>query len=350
MLTQWRGVSRQSGWVRGFHASAVLCVTSRNDHARKKVKRRTVDLSLRWKKFHAWRRELEEKFEAIKNRPVIHWKGPAPLQTWLVDLQQNEPLGILPLDRRVWGCEIRKDIVHRVVRWQRAGWRTAQKHTKLRSERRGGGRKPRPQKGSGQARLGSRRSPLVQGGGVAHGPRKERDFSFDLPAKVVNASKCIALSAKFQEGNLIVIKDTLLQTHKTNDLLQLFATKYPNIHQGQIAVIHGEGELDPNFALAARSLYNFDFYTANTITTYDLVKRHHLIVTEAGLAELEQRLLKLQTNPRINFVVDVPAPKLEELPRYPVYKGRQKQTTAQTRLEERHLREEARSLRVHAYM
>jgi len=305
-------------------------------------------LPLRWAKHHAWRRELEAKFEAIKDRPVIHWPGPPPLQTWMVDLH-NQPLGILTLNPRIWGCELRKDIVHRVVRWQRAGWRCAQHHTKLRSEKRGGGKKPHQQKGTGRARLGSSRSPLMQGGGVVHGPRKERDFSFDLPAKVVNASKCIALSAKFKEGNLIVIKDTILPTHKTVELTTLMAEYFPAIHQGQVAVVHGDGELDPNFALAARNLYHFDFYTPSTLTTFEIVKRHHMIVTETGLAELEKYLMKLMINPRINFPVDRPVVKLEGLARFPVFKGNQKQVNAKKRLEERQLVEKGRALRQHAY-
>jgi len=190
----------------------------------------------------------------------------------------------------------------------------------------------------------------MQGGGIAHGPRQERDFSFDLPAKVVNASKCIALSAKFKEGNLIVIKDTVLPTHKTMDLTNLIAENFPSIHQGQIAVVHGLDELDPNFALAARNLYNFDFYTPDTLTTVEIIKRHHMIVTETGLAELEKYLMKLMINEKITFPVDRPIVKLEGLPPYPVFKGSEKQVNAKKRLADKHLIERGRALRQHAYM
>jgi len=188
----------------------------------------------------------------------------------------------------------------------------------------------------------------MNGGGVAHGPRSTRDFSFDLPAKVVNSSKCIALSAKFKEGNLIVIKDTILPTHKTVDLRNLIAESFPAMHQGQIAVVHGEGELDPNFALAARNLHNIDFYTPTTLTTFEIVKRHHMIVTETGLAELDKYLMKLMINERINFPVERPVVKLEGLPRYPVFKGNQKQTNARKRLADKHLIEAGRALKQHA--
>lgn len=332
--------------TRVFHSSASR-LGGVNDIAKKKVKKKRENLPLRWAEHHAWRRELEAKFEEIKDRPVIHWKGPDPLQTWMVDIN-NQPLSIVSLDPRIWGQDLRRDIVHRVVRWQRAGWRCAMHHTKLRNEVRGGGRKPRRQKGSGRARLGSIRSPLMSGGGVAHGPRKERDFSFDLPAKVVNKSKIIALSAKFKEGNLIVMKDPLLPTHKTRDFLSLVAQSFPDIRRGQIAVVHG-GDLDPNFALAARNLYNWDFYTPSTLTTFELVKRHHLIVTETGLAALEQHLLKLIINPKITFPVDRPIVKLAGLPPYPVFKGREKQVNASKRLADKRLLEAGRALKQHAY-
>jgi len=189
----------------------------------------------------------------------------------------------------------------------------------------------------------------MHSGGVALGPRKERDFSFDLPAKVVNLSKCIALSAKFKEGNLIVVKDLKLLTHKTADLVALMAQHFPSIHQGQIAVVHGEGDdLDPNFVLAARNLYTIDFYTPATLTTIELVKRHHLIVTEAGLAELETFLMQLMINKKINFVVDRPVVKLAGLPPLPVFKGRQKQVNAAKQLAERRLMEQGRALRNYA--
>jgi large subunit ribosomal protein L4 len=345
LIPVWRGAVCQRGLSRGFHFSA--CRLGPNDAAKKKVKKKRENLPLEWARHHAWRKELEAKFEDIKDRPVIHWKGPEPLQVWMVDLH-NQPLSIVTLNPRVWGCPLRSDIVHRVVRWQRAGWRCANHHTKLRNEVRGGGKKPRKQKGTGRARLGSIRSPLMSGGGVALGPRRERDFSFDLPAKVVNAGKCIALSAKFKEGNLIVLKDTMLPTHRTADLRTLAEQSFPAIHQGQIAVVHG-GELDPNFALAARNLYNWDFYTPDSLTTFEIVKRHHLIVTEAGLAALEAYLMKLIHNDKITFPVDRPIVKLEGLPRYPVFKGNEKQVNARKRLADKHLIEQGRALRQHAY-
>ena len=93
---------------------------------------------------------------------------------------EKEPV---TLDNHMFGAPIRRDIVHRVVRWQLAKRRKGNAFVKTRAEVSGGGRKPWPQKGTGRARHGSIRSPLWRGGGKAHGPRNP-DFSFKLPKKV----------------------------------------------------------------------------------------------------------------------------------------------------------------------
>lgn len=185
----------------------------------------------------------------------------------------------------------------------------------------------RPQKGSGQARLGSSRAPTMVGGGVAHGP-ENRDHSFKIGFKVKNLAIRIALSAKFKEGNLFVVKDLELESHKTQYLANLMETKWPAIQHDRISVIHGENELDPNFLLAARNIYGFDFYSPPAVNVYDLVLRHRLMVTETGLAELEARLMRPNPMARVNFVVDRPIVKLAKLMKLRVSKRKAKQVTA----------------------
>ena len=92
-------------------------------------------------------------------------------------------VGKLTLPGLIYDQPLRKDIVHRVVVWQRANWRQGSVKVKTRAEVRGGGRKPWPQKGTGRARAGSIRSPLFRGGGKAHGPRP-KDWSQSLNSKI----------------------------------------------------------------------------------------------------------------------------------------------------------------------
>lgn len=107
-----------------------------------------------------------------------------------------------PLQKMIFGVAIRKDIVHEVIRYQRAKVRQPKK-TKRMSEIRGSNKKPRPQKGGGQAQVGHKRNSVWRGGQKAHGPVL-RDYSFSLNRKFRAMGLMIALTAKFREGNMIV--------------------------------------------------------------------------------------------------------------------------------------------------
>jgi large subunit ribosomal protein L4 len=98
---------------------------------------------------------------------------------------------------------LRKDILHRAVIFEGDSKRYGIANTKWRSEVAGSGRKVRPQKGTGRARLGDRKSPSLNGGGVAFGP-KPRDFSTELPQKVYDLAFRTALSHRYRQGELIV--------------------------------------------------------------------------------------------------------------------------------------------------
>jgi 50S ribosomal protein L4 len=123
----------------------------------------------------------------------------------------DEPrVGIAPLRADIWAMPLRSDIVHQVVTWQRACMRKGLGKTKHRTEVHGGGRKPRPQKGTGRSRQGSIRSPIWVGGGHAH-PKVPRDFSYKLNAKVQSLGLKTALSDKYRRGALIIMRDYALQ-------------------------------------------------------------------------------------------------------------------------------------------
>lgn len=233
--------------------------------------------------------KLAEDFQKIAKQEVIHMPKPK-LQAWVTTLEQ-EPVEIIDLNPTVFNQEIRKDIIHRVVRFQRNMWRVGLAKGKRRSEVRGGGVKPRPQKGTGQARQGSIRSPLWVGGGKAF-PPVIRDYSHDLPKKVVKKGVMIALSAKFKEGNLFVIDNCSADTARTKDLAQ----KFSMWDTGDVAFVYGKDELDPNFALAARNIGHVELYTSREIGVYQIVKRHQVMITRQGLRELEEHLTALPGN------------------------------------------------------
>lgn len=241
---------------------------------------------------------LEKKLEKLVNQDVIHMPEPS-LQAWVTTLEQ-EPIELVDLDPEVFGQELRKDIVHRVVRWQRNAWRAGTSKGKQRREKRGGGRKPRPQKGGGVARQGSIRAPNFVGGGKAFPPLGNGDFSHDLPKKVIKKGVAIALSAKFQEGNLYIVDGCTAENPKTAEVV----AKFNQWDIGNVAFIHGLTELDPNFALACRNLNFLELYNPADIGVYQILKRHQVFITRQGLRELELHLTKLPNHRPANRVLN----------------------------------------------
>lgn len=139
----------------------------------------------------------------------------------LVYNKQAKEAGKVTLPESVFGLPWNADLVHQVVLAVQANARNSTAHTKDRSEVRGGGRKPWKQKGTGQARHGSIRSPIWKGGGIAHGPRNEKDYSQKVNKKMRVKALFTALSQKYQDGELIFVNEFSLNAPKTKEAKDL---------------------------------------------------------------------------------------------------------------------------------
>jgi large subunit ribosomal protein L4 len=131
--------------------------------------------------------------------------------------QKGTSAGKISLPEAVFGLPWNADLVHEIVRLMNSNSRTNIAHTKTRGEVRGGGKKPWKQKGTGRARHGSTRSPIWVGGGVAHGPRNDKNFSRKINKKAKTKALYTVLSRKFKDGEILFVDNMNMSAPKTKD-------------------------------------------------------------------------------------------------------------------------------------
>lgn len=193
----------------------------------------------------------------------------------------KKKVGEIELSEEVFSKELRKDILNQVVKWQLASRRQGTHKAKTRSEVRGGGKKPFKQKGTGNARQGSTRSPLNPGGAVLFGPTP-RSYAFTLPKKLKTNAMKVALSYLAKNGKFFVVKDmdSLGKTKELSQRLKDFGVSKAVLIDSTESVA---------FKRAARNLVKYRYYGVEGMNVYDLLKYDTAIVTESSLAKIEAR-------------------------------------------------------------
>ncbi|TAL49331.1 50S ribosomal protein L4 [Patescibacteria group bacterium] len=131
--------------------------------------------------------------------------------------QKGEKAGKVKLPENIFGVKWNADLVHQVARSMALSARRGTAHSKTRGEVRGGGRKPWRQKGTGRARHGSIRSPIWVGGGVTHGPRKEKSYERKVNRKMKTKALFTILSAKRRDAEIIFLDKLDLPAPKTKE-------------------------------------------------------------------------------------------------------------------------------------
>lgn len=196
---------------------------------------------------------------------------------------KNESVGEIELRDDLFNREVKEYILHDVVRMQRAARRAGNACTKTRVEVRGGGAKPWRQKGTGRARAGTRTSPVWRGGGVAFGP-KPRDYSFKLNRKVKQQAIAMAMSARQQEGNLIIIDDFSMDAIKTKDFVGIMNVL--DVENALIVADAGNEELNKS----SRNANGYKVLPAEGLNVYDILLHKKLILVQPVIDSLEKRL------------------------------------------------------------
>jgi large subunit ribosomal protein L4 len=195
----------------------------------------------------------------------------------------GEPAGSVELDDAIFGLEPRADILHRVVRWQRARAQQGTHATLGRSEVSYSTKKIYRQKGTGGARHGSRKAPIFRHGGVYKGPQP-RSHEHDLTKKFRALGLRHALSAKAKAGELVVIDQAAVAELKTKALASQLAGR------GWKRALIIDATVDEGFARVARNIETLDVLPSVGANVYDILKSDTLVLTKAGVEALEARL------------------------------------------------------------
>ena len=177
--------------------------------------------------------------------------------------------------------------VHDAVTAYRAAQRSGTACTKTAGEVAGTNKKPWKQKGTGRARAGSFQSPLWVGGGVVFGP-KPRDFSKKISKKTRALALRKALSERLKLGDVIVVDDLKLASHKTKDFMKVIDALELT---GTTLVVSG-GEENQNLARAVNNISFVTITTSDSLNTYDVLRPDKLLFTRSAFEKVEARLNK----------------------------------------------------------
>eukprot|EP00521_Asterionellopsis_glacialis_P008927 CAMPEP_0195286138 /NCGR_PEP_ID=MMETSP0707-20130614/3710_1 /TAXON_ID=33640 /ORGANISM="Asterionellopsis glacialis, Strain CCMP134" /LENGTH=338 /DNA_ID=CAMNT_0040345735 /DNA_START=197 /DNA_END=1213 /DNA_ORIENTATION=+ len=248
------------------------------------------------------------------NAPTPDYVIPLPdrLHVPVMDWRDGTEVGSIHIKEGIFGYDdIRTDLIHRVVVYQRnkkRGFRNPAARTKTIGEVRGSGRKVRPQKGQGTARAGHRRPPHWRGGAKAHGPKgKETNYNTKLNKKVRVLGLKHTLSQKLKEGNLIIVNDLNVESHKTQDLQRHLDNFGISGREGTTAFLldhyandNNEDDVEEEVAtldrvpvelkVASRNLYKIKVSNQVRANVYDMLKYEKLVMSLSALQALESRL------------------------------------------------------------
>ena len=194
-----------------------------------------------------------------------------------------QAVGEIELADEVFAAEVKPHLHWEVVKGQLANRRAGTHSTKTRANVHGTTKKTYKQKGSGNARHGSRKSPIFVHGGIAHGPHP-RDYSYNIPKKVRRAALCSAISLRLQQGELVVVDQFAFAVPKTKEAQATLARL-----QASNALVVTALEND-NLHLSMRNLPSAKYIRVEGVNVYDVLKYDRLVLTVDAAKALETRL------------------------------------------------------------
>ncbi|MCX8109622.1 MAG: 50S ribosomal protein L4, partial [Syntrophorhabdaceae bacterium] len=194
-----------------------------------------------------------------------------------------EKIGEIEIKDEIFNCDVKPHLIHDVIKMQLANRRQGTASTKTRKEVKGSGKKPYRQKGTGRARQGSYKSPLMVGGGVVFGPHP-RDYSYSLPKKVRKSALRSALTIRFTDSQMKVLDKLELaeiSTKTFNGILKDMNLTKP------LFVIASKDEI---IEKSARNIPYTKILRVEGLNVYDIIRHEQLILTLDSLRKIEEVL------------------------------------------------------------
>lgn len=206
----------------------------------------------------------------------------------------GKSVGSIDLDDSVFGAEVHEHLLWEVVKWQLAKRRAGNASTKRLGEVRGSSKKVWKQKGTGQARQGSRQSPHWVGGGSVFGP-KPRDYGYEMPRKAKKTALRSALSLRASENKLVVV-DAFDTDGKTKSVAAALTTlgatapKGNKNHKKTTKALIVDAKTNANLVRGAKNLAASQWLAPEGINVYDILRHETLVMTKAAVESITAQL------------------------------------------------------------
>ena len=197
---------------------------------------------------------------------------------------ENKRVAEIELSEAVFGAPVNEDVIYEVVRMQMASRRSGTASTKGRSDVSGSNKKPWRQKGTGRARVGNSRSPIWRGGGIIFGPTPH-GYAFSVPKKVRRLALISALSMKFKEERMTILRDFPIEEFKTKrfqEVIDRFGFK---------KILFVIDQQRPFLEKSSRNIRDVKMVRSEGVNVYDLLKYDHVVLLEPAVHKIEGALI-----------------------------------------------------------
>jgi len=234
------------------------------------------------------RREKREKIEKAVAGAKVKGAEPKDLSVTIYDMKGKKVSTFTP-DKEIFTGEVNKAVLYQAVIMYNAKKRQGNASTKTRGDISGGGKKPYRQKGTGQARAGSTRSPLWRHGGTIFGPHP-RDYSYSIPKSIKRLAFLSSINSKLNDNKILGLEAMVMSEPKTKNVVALLSAL--KVGMGKTLLVLDS--IDQNIMRAANNVANLQVRSYKDVSTVDVLTSENVVMSKAALEKLPERFKALK--------------------------------------------------------